>query len=210
MLRIEGLGMVLRPVQRLGATGLMLAFAAAGAGCSTDFRRLEQPSVALNDPRPSEPIGRRSVGAPVAAPEAWNESGPRGTGPPPVSGSQPMAALPPATPNTAGLSKPFDRPKPAIAAAPAPGQKIPVVAGGTTVDVQQGDSLYTIAKRHNVPLSALMEINQLKSPNLKVGQKLVLMKSTTYPCRTRSIRLPSAPPSIIDIASRRTPWSKGG
>ena len=204
MLRIQGLGVMSRPVQRFGATGLALAFAAAAAGCSTDFRRLEQPSLALNEPRPSEPIGgRRSVGAPVAAPEAWNDSGPRAALPPPVTGGQPMAPLPPATQNTAGLSKPFDRPKAAVAAAPAPGQKIPVAPGGTTVEVQQGDSLYSIAKRHNVPLSALMDVNQLKSPNLKIGQKLVLPANARKPGIKTDNKVASAggavPPTIQPI-----------
>lgn len=210
MLRIEGLSVMKRPCMRVSATGLLLAFAATAAGCSTDFRRLEQPSVALNEPRPSvlrpsEPIGRRSVGAPVAQPENWSDSGPRGSLPPPVTGSQPAAPLPPTTPTTAGLSKPFDRPKPAVAAAPAPGQKIPNVPTGTTVDVQPGDSLYSIAKRHNVALSALMEVNQLKSPNLKPGQKLVLPANARKPIVKTETRVASAtgtvPPSIQPVTT---------
>ena len=209
MLRIEGLSVMTKPLRRVGATGCALACALMAAGCSTDFRRLEQPSVALNDPRPAEPIGRRSVGAPVAAPDAWNDSGPRGSLPPPVTGSQPLAALPPPTQNTAGLSKPFDRPKAAVAAAPAPGQnlgqKIPNIPTGTTVDVQPGDSLYSIAKRHKVALSALMEVNQLKTPNLKPGQKLVLPASARKPIVKAETRVASAtgavPPSIQPVAT---------
>ncbi len=190
MLRIAGVrilaGSVTRggapDLWRHGATGLALALAAAGAGCSTDFRRLEQPTMGLNEaggrnevgPRPVESI-RRGVGAPVGSDQTWSDSGPRAPLPPVTRSPslQAPSSVPPASalPNTAGLSKPFDRPKTIVAATPVGGSKI---ATAGSVDVQPGDSLFAIAKRHNVSIAALMDVNQLKSPNLKPGQKLAL------------------------------------
>ncbi len=206
MLRIAGLGVLSSSVTRYGATGLALALAAAGAGCSTDFRRLEQPQMGLNEggPRPSESI-RRGVGAPTGSDQAWNDSGPRAPLPPPVTGNQP-SSLPPASslPNTAGLSKPFDRPKAPVAATPVGGSKIPTSG---SVEVQQGDSLFSIAKRHNVSIAALMDVNQLKSPNLKPGQKLALPASpgARKPAVRTETKVASAGGALPAIAPVVTP-----
>lgn len=59
------------------------------------------------------------------------------------------------------------------AARPAAGGKVAVGAGGSIV-VQKGDSLYRIAQRHRVTVSALMSANGLSSPNIVPGQRLVL------------------------------------
>ena len=42
------------------------------------------------------------------------------------------------------------------------------------IEVQQGDTLYGLSKRHHVSLSELMSVNSLSAPNLKPGQKLYL------------------------------------
>jgi murein DD-endopeptidase MepM/ murein hydrolase activator NlpD len=47
-------------------------------------------------------------------------------------------------------------------------------ASGEEIEVQAGDTLYGLSRRHNVPVSALMSANDLKSPSLKPGQKLYL------------------------------------
>jgi murein DD-endopeptidase MepM/ murein hydrolase activator NlpD len=180
MLRIQGDDVWAKSMVRHGAHGLLLAFAITGAGCSTDFRRLEQPTLGLNErpALPSASLGtRRNAGAPVDRGEAWGESGPRAPLPP-VTGNRPLSDLPSALPqsgssSTAGLSKPFDKPKAAVPAAAPAGAKVPIPVGDS-VEVQTGDSLFSIAKRNKVSIAALMEVNQLKSPNLKPGQKLAL------------------------------------
>ncbi len=179
MLRIQGVEMLTKPVARCGAHGLLMALAVTCAGCSTDFRRLEQPSMGLNErsPLPSASLGtRRNAGGPLDRGETWSESGPRAPLPP-VTSNRPLADAPPTLPNTAGLSKPFDRPKAATPAALPAGAKATIPAG-EMIEVQQGDSLYSISKRHKVAIAALMDVNQLKTPNLKVGQKLVLPATT--------------------------------
>ena len=40
--------------------------------------------------------------------------------------------------------------------------------------VKQGDSLYRISQKYNVPVDELKRINQLKSNDLKLGQVILL------------------------------------
>lgn len=49
----------------------------------------------------------------------------------------------------------------------------------TTYTVKKGDSLYKIAKQYNTTVSNLMTINNLKSSNLSIGQKLKVPVSST-------------------------------
>ena len=47
--------------------------------------------------------------------------------------------------------------------------------GGTAVTVGRGQSIYSIARQHNVPASAIIEANNLANPNaLQPGQRLVI------------------------------------
>ena len=43
-----------------------------------------------------------------------------------------------------------------------------------TVEVEPGDTLYSIAQRHRVSISELMSVNSLSSPTLQPGQRLML------------------------------------
>jgi murein DD-endopeptidase MepM/ murein hydrolase activator NlpD len=45
---------------------------------------------------------------------------------------------------------------------------------GSQIEVQAGDTLYGLSRRHNVSVSELMAANGMKSPSLKPGQKLYL------------------------------------
>lgn len=52
------------------------------------------------------------------------------------------------------------------------------------VRVRRGDTLYSISRRHDVPLRALIEENRLRAPyTLSVGQYLRLPRTTTYRVR---------------------------
>jgi cell wall-associated NlpC family hydrolase len=46
-----------------------------------------------------------------------------------------------------------------------------------TYTVKKGDSLYKISKKFNIPVSAIKEVNNLKSVRLKTGMKLVIPDS---------------------------------
>jgi murein DD-endopeptidase MepM/ murein hydrolase activator NlpD len=176
-------GVLSRSVQRIAAGGLIGTIGVLAAGCSADISRLEAPSYGLAEPqagqpRPTEPIGgRRNAGVMERNSESWPSSGPRSTLPPP-SADQRMAALPsapsPLSQPAVGPSRPYDAPKPTAAVSAPSKQAIPVTASGETVEVQQGDTLYAISKRTGASIAAIMELNNLKSPNLKPGQKLAL------------------------------------
>ena len=60
-----------------------------------------------------------------------------------------------------------------------------LLAGCTsTVRVRRGDTLYSIAKRKNVPLGALIQENNLSAPyTIKVGQLLKIPEQKTYTVR---------------------------
>ena len=61
-------------------------------------------------------------------------------------------------------------------------------ARGETIQVQQGDTLYGIAKRYGVSVAALIEVNGLAhGSTIKPGQQLVLPAgaiAAASPCRS--------------------------
>lgn len=60
---------------------------------------------------------------------------------------------------------------------------VPPLDSGNTVVIQSGDTLYSIAKRYNVPLRDLIAVNQLYPPyirQLRVGQKLRIPKLSIH------------------------------
>ena len=50
----------------------------------------------------------------------------------------------------------------------------PVDYGDRAYTVQKGDTLYSIAKRHNLSVEQLQRINNLKGTNIGIGQKLLV------------------------------------
>ncbi|HEY6254671.1 MAG TPA: peptidoglycan DD-metalloendopeptidase family protein [Xanthobacteraceae bacterium] len=64
--------------------------------------------------------------------------------------------------------------------------------GGTAVTVAQGETVESIARRHGVPVSAIMEANNLASPNtIQVGQRLVIPRYA--PTLAAAAPVPPAP-----------------
>jgi murein DD-endopeptidase MepM/ murein hydrolase activator NlpD len=171
----------------------VIVFAAiAAAGCSADVARFDSSSFNLNDPPEtvgSNPPPQDSVRSasdfnnPVAR---STPRGPFGAG----AKSVEVAALPDPVPSSAPPGKPYAEqswkrsPMGAapVAAAPAyaPAAAPAAVASGAgeSIDVQPGDTLYGISKRHHVSLAELMAANQMTAPNLKPGQKLIIPAST--------------------------------
>jgi murein DD-endopeptidase MepM/ murein hydrolase activator NlpD len=145
--------------------------ALAASGCSTDITRFDQPSFALND---SSSSSVRRYGATRAAETPAYDQVIAAPPPsaPPGSPSQQYANLPAAQPGYVASVAPAPKAPRAVAnpamTAPRPAAK------GQQVEVQAGDSLYTIAKRNNVMISELMAVNELANPTIKPGQKLFL------------------------------------
>jgi murein DD-endopeptidase MepM/ murein hydrolase activator NlpD len=183
---------------RVGAPVLAALVATLFAGCSADIRRLEQPSLALNEkaPVPLETVGRRNAGAPPVNENAgWPNSGANPNAPRPSverATVERVSALPEAS-QPINPSVPFDAPRKAKPAAAASAQPAASIAPGSTVEVQPGETLYLLSKRHNVSIAGLMDLNGLKSATLQPGQKIVLPANARRPlAKPASVATPAA------------------
>ena len=193
-----------RACGRKVAAGALVAFSVSMAGCSADLGRFSfskpsdpdvAPQATASLPQPSEPL-RRNAGIPVDTETGYRDNGsgrpaPYGGVAPPQSPSREppvrLSGLPePTVREPAAKSPPAVRP----AAAPAGGRQVPTAtavapaataaapaapaAAGQVIEVQQGDTLYAISKRHRVAISELMAVNNLQNPNIRPGQKIAL------------------------------------
>jgi murein DD-endopeptidase MepM/ murein hydrolase activator NlpD len=81
--------------------------------------------------------------------------------------------------------------------------------GGTAVTVARGDTVYNIARRHHVPVSAIVQANNLASPNaLRLGQQLVIPRFSTAPAPVRPV--PPRPDVAALIPPEPIPTATGG
>lgn len=166
------------PVAPSFARGLCLAAAGATlalAGCSASITRFDNPSFALGEGAGGTSARRTAGGSIIDSPALVSDAP---AAPPRARGTE-VASLPAIESQTVGAQVPPVRamavtktaspqanaPAPAPSSAPARGQQI---------EVQQGDTLYGLSRKHNVLIVDLMSVNELKSPNLKPGQRLVL------------------------------------
>jgi murein DD-endopeptidase MepM/ murein hydrolase activator NlpD len=180
MFRVSSVGL------KTSTARLALAAAILAGGCSADVARFDNPSYGLTDKgsAPLPPAAMRSDPAPAAGGDGASS----GAYFPPPSGRTPSvrsSALPePAPSNTvpaarpqqiaaAPASVPIARQAAPAPLAPAPSRSA-AAAGGETIEVQQGDTLYAIARRHGTTVPDLMSANGLTGPSLKPGQKLAL------------------------------------
>ena len=175
-----------RITRSLAGVGLLAALAAAG--CSADVTRFDSPYFALTEsgtPAPASAPSRRTDAGyaadnvpapsnyPPPAPQQRNQ-GPTVAALPPLPDRGPAPApYQPLPPPAASAPRPYAAP---VAAAPQPRPAAVAGAAGKvdTIEVQQGDTLYGIARRHNVTISDLMAANDLKGSALKPGQRLHL------------------------------------
>ena len=196
--------------------------AAFMAGCSADIARFDSTSFNLNDPPES-----KAAPAPVRTASDFNNPvtrsqprGPYGAGAGAMAPAQrgiEVAALPDATPPPAApvqrvqaASRWNASPQAPTALAPpvhtgaiAQAPFAPAQASGQSIDVQPGDTLYGLSKKHHVSVAALMSVNQLTTPALKPGQKLVLptgngpRKPLMRPTQTAAIAAAPAAPAPV-------------
>jgi murein DD-endopeptidase MepM/ murein hydrolase activator NlpD len=75
-------------------------------------------------------------------------------------------------------------------------------AAAATITVQKGDSLYQLAHQYNTSVAALMSVNNLKDPNLQVGQTLRVIPSSEL--------LPAAPAVVAAPAPQPQPAVRTG
>lgn len=70
---------------------------------------------------------------------------------------------------------------------------------GESIQVQQGDTLYSLSRRHGVSVAELMEVNSLNNPNLAIGQRLYLPQGHSArpaPSRPAPTTVAAAPVSV--------------
>jgi len=197
--------------QRYAAHGLVIVLVVLTGGCSADVTRFDFPAFGLTEsnnrptgslPPPSDQVARRhpSYDAPGAPPRgaglgdapyggAANERVARGRDyAPPAYGAPPYnspaaADAPPGPGPDRFASRPMDR-TPDRASADRRVERPRTPPAGETIQVQQGDTLYGIAKRHGVSIGALIELNGLTNGStIKPGQQLVLPAGAS-PART--------------------------
>jgi murein DD-endopeptidase MepM/ murein hydrolase activator NlpD len=118
---------------------------------------------------------------------SYTAGGRYGTVPPANTGAQPTTyaaanrydAVPPAS--TASTNRYDPQPTPSLA------------NPGDSVEVRSGDTLYGLSRRYNVSVAELMQLNNLSSTNLKLGQRLYLPQGVSG--GQRYATTPTAPPT---------------
>ncbi len=203
--QVPGAGLK-RPAMIIATIGVVLS------GCSADVGRFDlnsglgasdKPTRTASIPTPSEPL-RRNAGIPVDNDTYGADRGPAdGAYAPPPPRDQPlqMSGLPdPAARQAPMQSSRYVQPG-ALSAQRGPataGAQAPAVASsrGETIEVQQGDTLYGLSKRYRVSIAELMSANQLSSPAIKPGQKLVIPGNKRAVQRTAAATRPAEPVAV--------------
>lgn len=170
------------------ATALRPAHAAAFVvflalgGCSADVTRFDPPSLGLNDdkgPQSPSPSYRQGLNEPSTTHPRSGLTGEGTAGVPPPPPASRTASLP--QPNRGYSAQPLPppaSPPPHVERRGAQPSAPRAAASGETIEVHAGDTLFGIARKHKVPVSALIEVNNLgANSNIKPGQKLVLPAS---------------------------------
>jgi len=78
---------------------------------------------------------------------------------------------------------------------------------GDQIEVQAGDTLYGLSRRHNVSVSEIMSANGLKSPSLKPGQKLYLPSGASAGVRQPLPRTKSYETASTPAADAPADWT---
>lgn len=108
---------------------------------------------------------------------------------------------------------PLPAPNTAAVPAPAPAaNNAPKTASASGYTVKSGDSLFSIAQKHSVPVEQLKKANGLTNGAIRVGQSLVIPPATgaatqvaavspqpQKPATTGNVKTVSAPPDAADV-----------
>jgi murein DD-endopeptidase MepM/ murein hydrolase activator NlpD len=222
------------------ARSLTIAMAIAAAGCSAEVTRFDYNSnkqITGSIPIPDEPVGRggppRGLGfseAPLPPPSDLPPSnglagtnygtnyGSNHAGPPPAG---PPSSDPPGNYRVVGRT--YKGPPPTLYTPQqlAPPKQSPYYqptakATGDTVEVQPGETLYSIAQRHGVAVAAIKDANGLTSDSVRPGQRLVLpadahdrtpvAKAPPALDRTAKYAPPAPPPAAQPVVEATPGW----
>ncbi|HMN37278.1 MAG TPA: peptidoglycan DD-metalloendopeptidase family protein [Hyphomicrobium sp.] len=195
-----------------------IVLSAAASGCSADVTRFDNASFNLDDPPQAtssvdtaNATGTSDYPNPVRhsqRPGPYGAGGPRGgveTAPLPDATpssaypqSEPIAAAPTMPERSRPLYRPAGEQRVAMATPPS---SLSQPARGQAIEVQAGDTLYGLSRRHQVSLAELMSANGLTSPDIKPGQKLFLPSGGAIPQTVAAA--PSAAPALAPIPARQ-------
>ena len=170
---------------RLRPVAMTVIVAVIAGGCSADISRFDGQGYGLTDKSsasiPSQ--GMRKGEASRLGDVPPGDAPPVGGTyyPPQANNSQQGSVRMSSLPEPIAPLQPAPQASRAASIAPRPIASVATqakpIAAGATIEVVQGDTLFGLAKKHTVPVNELMTVNQLTSPNLKPGQKLVLPAS---------------------------------
>jgi len=233
------------------ARALVIALAAAAAGCSGDVTRfsfsdksatgsIPVPPESLGGNGPPRGMGLTETPLPPSGPPSNSYAGPppgydrppqnNHAGPPsnyspsnyagPPSNYRvvgrdygPSGGPPPARYGNDRLAARDDTPPPAPPPAhyqPAPRprfEQAPPPADAQTIEVQPGDTLYSLARRHGVPVAAIKDANSLQNETLRPGQRLTLpvesadrapVAKAPPQAAARTLTAKNSPPPVAD------------
>jgi murein DD-endopeptidase MepM/ murein hydrolase activator NlpD len=217
-------GVVLCPIART----LVIAFALSAAGCSADVTRFDfgSKNTTASIPVPPEPVGNghASSAAPhglgvIEAPLPPSElSGSprmasRHNDAPPAASPLAEASSPPSEPagnyrvvgrryNTPPHGEPPPERPPRLAVRP-PFHEPSLTPSGGTIEVQDGETLYSIGRRYGVPVAAIKEANGLSSDAVRPGQRLVMPAADRTPREKYASAAAPAPPAWDRFSTAR-------
>lgn len=197
-----------------------LLIAALASGCSASISRFDLPGFSLTDDKKDQTSSLQTADRGDRGPNYLGNDGQPGQSgsayAPPRSNSESRVAaanLPDPSPNydqrgqqpngqyDQRSQQPYDQrtsqPYDQRAATRNPP---PALRKGESVDVQPGDTLYKLSRRHHVSVAELMDVNGLSNPSLQPGQKIYLPEGYSVrhdePRQVASVQPPPAPPSV--------------
>jgi murein DD-endopeptidase MepM/ murein hydrolase activator NlpD len=180
--------------------GALALFAVLAGGCSAEITRFDFPGFSLTDDKKEtttaslqEPNGS-GRGPSYLGNEGRSGSSGNDRYTTPRSNNDANVAMAPLSEPQGGNQGGYgDDRRPAGA---QPSYRAAPPRQGEAVDVQPGDTLYALSRRHHVSVAELMDVNSLSNPNLHPGQKIYLpagypAQAAGYPAQ--AVATPSAP-----------------
>jgi murein DD-endopeptidase MepM/ murein hydrolase activator NlpD len=198
--------------QNMTAESQFLPPANVGGGWNNTTTAAAQP--AWNQPaqpawnQPSQPMATANAMPSVQSQDLPVLSNPSSQGSLPTMQAQPALASAAPMPSPAALgSLPTNNSVPALAAATPAAPTLPGAATNAfTHTIASGESLYTIARRYEVTTQAIVQANNLSSPDkIVVGQKVIIPgRADLLATKAPTTQVASATPMAAPAAAQQT------
>ncbi len=190
--------------QNMTADSRFLPPANVGGGMNSQAGAAIQP--AWN--QPAQPMATASAMPSVQSQDLPVLSNPSSQGSLPTMQAQPALASAAPMPSPAALgSLPTNNSVPALAAAAPATPTLPGAAGNAfTHTIASGESLYTIARRYEVTTQAIVQANNLSSPDkIVVGQKVIIPgRADLLATKAPTTQVASATPMAAPTPAQQT------